>query len=109
MQSARQQLRDSGLFKERTPQQNGTVSFAVKWAVRGATVYVDRNDVACRIRINSLDTNLFPNKERLYAFVRAHAHRKVREGEEAYEIASEYLRGVIRIIGAGLYRGPTRL
>ncbi len=77
------------------------MSFKVVWAALGATIYVMRNDADFRIRIPALDNARFPNNERLRAFVHAHAHRCVREGDPAYEVASEYLGAVIRIIRAG--------
>ena len=98
--SSKQQLRDSGLFTERLPQRNGTVSFTVRGGY-GATIYVMKNDADFRIRTSPMDTGRFPNHERLRFFVLAHAHRSVLEGGPAYEVSGKYLGDVIRIIRAG--------
>ena len=104
--SAMQQLRDSGLFEELPPQRNGSVCFQVLEEGNpryGASVYVVRNESEFHIRVGALESNRFPNNQRLYDFVVEHQHGTA-HGEEnsayAYRLASKHIGAAIEIIRA---------
>ena len=103
--SARQRLRDSGLFSERPPQGNGTVCFRLRGAANGASIYALMNDREVHIRDSAFRNNRFPNSERLYDLVQDHAHGTVHgEGNSAYafRLSSRHIDRVIEIIRVGL-------
>ena len=105
---AMQQIRDSGLFFEHTPQATGSVCFQVEemgTPMRGASIYVVRGESEVHIRVRALELDRFPNNQRLSDFVSSNAHgtvRRVRNPAHAYRLASEHVGDVIDIILAGL-------
>ena len=102
--SAMQQLRNSGLFDEGKPQENGSVHFQVKGKY-GATIYVTGNEREIQIRDGALQKNRFPNNKRLYEFVRSRAHGTARSkgnSAYAYRLNREHIAKVIEVIRSGL-------
>ena len=86
--SAMQQLRNSGLFDEGKPQENGDVHFQVKGKY-GATIYVTGNEREIQIRDGALQKNRFPNNKRLYdSCVAVRMAQRVAKGTQLMPIGS---------------------
>ena len=99
--SAKQQLRESGLFNENCPQNRpvytGTVCFQVRGARVGASIYAT-DEGNFQIRESPLDLGKFPNNERLHEFVRANSFGMSPNNANAYMIRDSRIGEVIEII-----------
>ena len=71
--SAGQQLRDSGLFRERDHQEDGDICFQLLdvagGVAYGASIYVQPNDAEVDIRVRALEAGRFP-EQRPFASLR---------------------------------------
>ena len=103
--SARDQLRNSRLFWERTPQTNpshrGTVGFTLNGYGKGPTIYT--TDLGhFQIRVQGLDNGWHPDNERLNArlreFVIANHYDISPNDQHAYMIDDSLMGEVIDII-----------
>ena len=99
--SAKDQLRNSGIFWERPPQTNpsyqGTVGFTLLGKKRGPTIYA--TDLGWfGIRIQALDNGWFLNNARLYAFVVANHFDISKNDQRSYMIRDCQIGEVIDII-----------
>ena len=97
--SAKQQLRDSGLFWERCPQKNpthkGTVGFTLLGYKEGPTIYA--TDLGWfGLRKQGLDNEWFP--ARLYAFVRANSSGIASNNAFPFMLNDALINEVINII-----------
>ena len=99
--SAKDQLRNSGMFCENDPQRRpvfpGSVCFPLRGGERGASIYA--TDVGnFQIRQSPLDLGKFPNNERLYEFVRANYFRMTPNNANAFMLDDSHIGEVIDII-----------
>lgn len=99
--SAKDQLRNSGLFYERCAQKNpsykGTIGFTLHGYEKGPTIYT--NDLGhFQIRVQALENNWFPNNARLLAFVLAKHFDISKNDQRAYMIHDTHIGAVIDII-----------
>ena len=103
--SAKDQLRNSGLFWERCPQTNpsyeGTVGFTLNGYNRGPTIYT--TDLGhFQIRVQGLDNGWHPDderlNERLYEFIIANHFAISTNDQSAYMIDDFHIDEVIDII-----------
>ena len=99
--SAKDQLRNSGLYWERQPQSRpsyrGTIGFTLLGETKGPTIYA--NDLGhFQIRVQALDNEWFPNNTRLYAFVIANHFDISKNDQRAYMIHDHHIGEVIDII-----------
>ena len=67
-----EQIRATGRFEERRPQENDTISFGMLNQSYGATIYVMRRREFA-IRVNAIPR--FPNNDRLQSYCEQHHHR----------------------------------
>ena len=101
--SVMQQLRESGLFRERPPQGNGSVCFAtIGW--QHASVYAQGNDREVHITVSAFRNHRFPNSDRLHEFVCSHSHGMAHgvNPNRSYRLDGEHVPEVIEIIRSGL-------
>ena len=108
MVSATQTLRNSGLFRELSTQEDGEVCFQVIGpdgrVTLGASIYVQPNDREIHIRTRALENGKFPNNARLFDYVRLHSYGMARsEGNpsHAYRVAASRLDRIAEIIRSG--------
>ena len=99
MMSAREQLRDSGLFEEAPTQKDRSTRFTVIGHSSGPSIYAVGNDQEVHIRQSVL--RLFPNAERLEAYVAAHAVSERESDTLVYVLGADQLPMVLRIIRRG--------
>ena len=103
--SVKQYLRDSDLFDENPPQKNptyrGTVTFPLRGAERGATIYAT-DERKFGILVSALDRGSFPNNAGLYAFVRANYCEMAKNNVDAFMLDDSLIGKVIEIIRGGL-------
>ena len=99
--SVKQRLRDSGIFKECQPQENGTVRFELK---PNTSLYVLRNGSDFEILKGALRNERFPNNAQLYDFVERHGHEIKRSNDPSWSFrlrGSKHVDAVIRIVREG--------
>lgn len=96
-----QQLRDSGLFNEKIPQNRpvyrGTVCFQLIGEEYGESIYAT-DEGNFQIRENPLNLGKFPNNDRLYAFVSANSFGMTSNNAHAFMINDCHIGEVIDII-----------
>ena len=101
--SAMQQLRDSGLFNECDPQENGSVCFTVL-GEPGASIYFKpyvRKADELHVIVSALELGRFPNNERLHQFVRQHFHGMVHGAGNvnySYRLATAHIDELVEIV-----------
>ena len=90
-------IRNSGLFHERGPQQNGSICFTLH-GFPGASIYYRPYAIQpaeLHFNIGTLKGGNFPNNERLLEFVRRNHHHR---DSVRYRLRLEYIDPILRIL-----------
>ena len=102
--SVKQLLRESGIFYERSPQQNGTISFTVNGFNDGPTLYVLPSDSSAHFRVGAFEQKDFPNNLKLLIFLGTYRVRMdlPSNSNHGFVLSREHIPEAIEIIRQGL-------